>query len=500
VTQLRGRARQGNNNRGSRTLANRVRTAVDQLGGLIEENIRGNRERDQTARQERERVTAQRGPEREREYIRGGAQRQAVQRQADTSAFVRGNVLPDPVPRSSGGAPGMARGDMREATDLVAEASASDARARDSSVSEANPRAPGAELTRGAGDGRRGVLERPFTIRVDGQEIPISDSQRVVLSEYVREHPRAFGTFADWYNAISRIDNRTPDQMSVEDIAMARREWTNPEQGGSRRRRGMEPDDATYYLDPEYVRARGDVNYGGEYRYRNVDQGIDPQTGQRRIVGQRLGPVRDRNTGRIVTENTRMEMPEEPESARIPITAEERLTAESELMRIMNANQRERQRGTSRTLSRRAANDDPNTLQQPIELPRQIAEAVIARSRITQEVRALRDQENKPDKVREKAGARAGKGGDTPLMSAQEVVADQQQRQRTEGAPVDGVTLDDPEVDPFTREPILPVRPPNEGEASGSRTIRRLRDAGRARVGGVELEPTENGVRGSVRW
>lgn len=497
VTELRGRARQNNNGR-SRTLANRMSEAMDRLGGMVEDNIRGNRQRDQQQRQERERINNDRGPERARQYIRNdqrgreagilneGAQRNDVQRVNNTMDYMRRTGgMPTMIRRGPERSAHLARNDLQEAVDLVNEANVSDARARDASVNENQPYADGAELTRGEGFGRRGVLQRPFTVRVEGQDVPISDSQRVVLSEYVNEHPRAFDTFADWFNAISTIRGASPDQLSVEEVAMARRRWNGEEQGGSS---GLVPPDPEFTLDPNYVRMRGDVSYGADYRFRNIDMGVDPETGQRRIVGQRLSPVR----------GPQGPAPDAPESARRPITPEERLTAESELMRIVNQNRSERGRGRSRTIQR-AANDDPNTLQPVVNLPRQIAEAVIARSRLESEVRDLRDtQQRDPNKTSPKPGA--NKDG-TPLMSPQEVIDEQVARQRAaENGGVSGVTLSDPEVDPFTREPILPIRPPAEGESGGSRTIRRLRNAGRANIGGVELEPTENGVRGSVRW
>ena len=86
------------------------------------------------------------------------------------------------------------------------------------------------------------------------------------------------------------------------------------------------------------------------------------------------------------------------------------------------------------------------------------------------------------------------------LMTSREVAAQQADRQRADRPAADGISMEDPGVDPFTRERILPVAPPAEGESSGSATLRRLRGAGRVSVGGVQLEPTENGVRGRVRW
>lgn len=485
VTELRGgRAQQGRST-GSRTLMRDFSGALDRLGSLIGENIRGNREREGRARQERQRVEDDRGPERARQYIRGGAQRSDVQRTSDTVEFMRRTRgLPQPAARSER-APYLARNDMQEAIDLVAEASASDSRARANSVTEENPVANGAVLTRGEGPGRRGVLQQPFVVRVDGQDVAVSDDQRTVLSEYIREHPRAFPTFADWYNAISTIDGNEPDQLSVESIAMARRQWDNPEQGGPSR--GLEPPDATFTLDPNYVRARGDVNYGAEYNYRNIDMGIDPETGQRRIVGQRTSAVR----------GPQGPAPDAPVSARRPITPEERLTAESELMRIMNRNRAESGRGRSRTIQR-AANTDPSTRTPILELPRQIAETVIARSRLADDVRDLRRQAQDGPPGTKAADKGLQKNG--TLMTPQEVVEEQVAQQQAAATPQGGYTLDDPERDPFTREAILPIRPPEEEQSGGSRTIDRLRRAGRVSVGGMELEPTDNGVRGSIRW
>jgi hypothetical protein len=471
--------------------------ALDRLGSLIGENIRGNRERAQRSRQERQRVNQDRGPERARQYIRNdqrgrdagvlndGATRRDVQQVSDTAAFMRRTQgMPQILPqRSEARAPHLARNDMQEAVDLVSQANAADSRARANSVTEENPVANGAILTRGEGFGRRGVLQQPFVVRVDGQDIAVSDEQRTVLSEYINEHPRAFQTFADWYNAISTIRGTTPDQMSVEEIALARRQWDNPEQGGSSR--GTAPPDATFTLDPNYVRMRGDVTYGAEYPYQNIDQGIDPETGQRRIVGVRTGPVRGPQGPR----------PDAPESARRPITPEERLTAESELMRIVNRNRAERERGRSRTIQR-AANTDPNTRTPILELPRQIAETVIARSRLADDVRDLRRQAEQIDAP--KADKSMNKNG--TLMTAEEVVQEQVAQQQAAATPQGGYTLTDPERDPFTREPILPIRPPDEGQSNGSRTIERLRRAGQLNVGGMQLEPTDNGVRGSIRW
>lgn len=459
--------------------------ALDRLGSMIGENIRGNQQREQRARQQRE----PRSPERQRQYISGDAQRSDVTRANDTAAFMRRSV--------PGGMPGgsramraptqahLAYNDMLQAVDTVGQANVADAQARDAAVTEQNPIGPGAILTRGEGPGRRGVLQQPFVVRVDGQDVAVSDDQRTVLSEYIREHPRAFPTFADWYNAISTINGQEPDQLSVESIAMARRQWDNPEQGGPSR--GLEPPDATFTLDPAYVRARGDVNYGAEYNYRNIDMGIDPETGQRRIVGQRTSAVR----------GPQGPAPDAPMSARRPITPEERLTAESELMRIMNRNRAESGRGRSRTLQR-AANTDPNTRTPILELPRQIAETVIARSRLADDVRDLRRQAQDAPTGTKAADKSLQKNG--TLMTPQEVVEEQVAQQRAAETPQGGYTLDDPERDPFTREAILPIRPPEEEQSGGSRTIERLRRAGRVSVGGMELEPTDNGVRGSIRW
>jgi len=389
--------------------------------------------------------------------------------------------------------PSPVNADARQGIQYANEASATDARVRDASVTEANPVANGAELTRGDGPGRRGVLQRPFTVRVDGQDVAISDNQRAVLSEYTREHPRAFPTFADWYNAISTIEGTQPEQQSVESIVMARRQWDNPEQG-SGPRRGLEPPNASFTLDPAYVRARGDVNYSADYNYQNIDMGIDPETGQRRIVGQRTSPVRFPQ-GQAV--------PDAPESARRPITPEERLTAESELMRIVNRNQRERTSNRSRTLQR-AADTNPNERQPVLDLPRQIADAVIARARLSAEVQNLRDTTGTTKADMSKSGDQKDGGSKQSrhgtLMTAQEVADEQAARQRAGQQPVDGVSLQDPGVDPFSREPILPIRPSSEGESGGSRTLQRLRQAGRATVGGVELQPTANGVRGRITW
>lgn len=500
MTELRGRQRQGDSRSGVSRAIRAVRGELDRLGGMIEENIAGNRRREQQQRQERERVNSDRGPERGRQYIRNdqrgrdagilneGAQRDDVQAVNNTAAYMRRTGgMPEITALRRGPNRGahLARNDLQEAVDLVNEANVSDARMRDASVDENNLYADGAELTRGEGPGRRGVLQRPFTVRVDGQDVPISDDQRMALSEYINEHPRAFDTFADWFNAISTIRGVTPDQLNVEQVVMARRQWDGSERGGVS---GLAPPNAEFTLDPNYVRMRGDVTYGAEYRYRNIDMGIDPETGQRRIVGQRLSSVR----------GPQGPMPDAPESARRPITPEERLTAESELMRIVNRNRSAAGRGRSRTIQR-AASDDPNTLQPVVNLPRQIAEAVIARSRLSDEVRDLRRTQQRDDNKTSPKPGNANKDG-TPLMTSQEVVDEQVARQRAADG-VSGVTLtDQQQVDPFTREPILPIRPPEEGESGGSRTIRRLRNAGRANIGGVDLEPTENGVRGSIRW
>lgn len=484
MTELRGgRAQQGRSS-GSRTLMRDFSGALDRLGSMIGENIRGNQQREQRARQQRE----PRSPERQRQYISGDAQRSDVTRANDTAAFMRRSV--------PGGMPGgsramraptqahLAYNDMLQAVDTVGQANVADAQARDAAVTEQNPIGPGAVLTRGQGPGRRGVMERPFVVRVDGQDVAVSDQQRTVLSEYINEHPRAFPTFADWFNALSTINGNEPDQLSVESIAMARRQWDNPEQGGPSR--GLEPPDATFTLDPNYVRMRGDVNYGAEYNYRNIDMGIDPETGQRRIVGQRTSAVR----------GPQGPAPDAPASARRPITPEERLTAESELMRIMNRNRAESGRGRSRTIQR-AANTDPNTRTPILELPRQIAETVIARSRLADDVRDLRRQAQ--DSAPGTKAADKGLQKNGTLMTPQDVVAEQVARDQNNNA-VNGIDLGNgrQQVDPFSREPILPIQPPQEGQSNGSRTIDRLRRAGT--VGGVELQPTQNGVRGRVRF
>lgn len=506
VTELRGRAQQGRNT-GSRTLANQTGEALDRLGAMISENIRGNRQREGAARTERQRVNNERGPARESQYVRNdqrardagilneSAQRTDVARTNDTAAFMRRNRGMPVTQRAPSRGAHLRRNDLQEAITMSTEANVSDARARDASVTETQPVAPGAELTRGQGPGRRGVLQRPFTVRVEGQDVAVSDNQRTVLSEYVRQHPRAFPTFADWFNAISTIDGNTPDNLSVEDVVMARRQWDNPEQGGADPRSSrFAPPNAEFTLDPNYVRTRGDVTYGADYSYQNIDQGIDPETGQRRIVGQRTSPVRGPQGPR----------PDAPVEARRPITPEERLTAESELMRIVSRNRSERDRGRSRTMQR-AANDDPNTLQPILNLPRQIADAVIARARLAGDVQDLRRRQeaNTSDIQKGDGGAK----GDSKqmqhgtLMTAQDVVDEQVSRQRTAEA-VNGIDLGNgqQQVDPFSREPILPIRPPAEGETGGSRTLQRLRNAGRTTVGGVELQPTENGVRGRVRF
>lgn len=491
--------------------------ALDRLGGIINENIRGNRDREQQASTERQRVNNERGPARESQYVRNdqrardagilneSAQRTDVARTNDTAAFMRRTRGMPVTTRPSPSSVISRRGDLTEAIDMSAQANAADAQARDASVTEAEPNAPGAEMTRGQGPGRRGVLERPFVVRVDGQDVAISDTQRTVLSEYVNQHPRAFGTFAEWFNAISTINGQTPEQLNVEQIALARRQWDNPEQGGvDPRASRFAPPNAEFTLDPAYVARRGDVNYGADYPSQNIDQGIDPETGQRRIVGVRQGVVRDRQTGRVVDLNTRMQAPDAPESARRPISSEERLTAESELMRIVNRNRAERGNNRSRTIQR-AADTDPNVRQPILNLPRQIADAVIARHRLAGEVQDLRRrQEANASDIQKGDGG--NKGGDKQMqrgtiMSPQEVVDEQVARQRAAGA-VDGIDLGNGEqqVDPFSREPILPIRPPTEGESGGSRTLQRLRNAGRTTVGGVELEPTDNGVRGRVRF
>lgn len=502
MTELRGgRAQQGRNT-GSRTLMRDFSGALDRLGSLIGENIRGNREREGRARQERQRVEDDRGPERARQYIRGGAQRSDVARVNDTAAFMRRSV-PGGMPgaRREQRAPTQAHlnyNDMAQAVDTVAQANAADARARDASVTEQNPVANGAVLTRGEGPGRRGVLQQPFVVRVEGQDIAVSDDQRTVLSEYIREHPRAFDTFADWFNAVSTVSGVRNDQLSVEDVVMARRQWDNPEQGGTDPRAStFAPPNAEFTLDPDYVRARGDVHYGADYNYQNIDRGIDPQTGQRVIVGERTSAVR----------GPQGPAPDAPASARRPITPEERLTAESELMRIVNRNRTESGRGRSRTMQR-AADTDPNTRTPVLQLPRQIAETVIARSRISQEIRDLRrqadTQQTSPRSDMTKNGD--GKGGSKQmqhgtLMTAQDVVQEQVRQQQATNA-VNGIDLGNgqQQVDPFSREPILPIQPPQEGQSNGSRTIDRLRRAGRVTVGGAEIQPTENGVRGTIRW
>lgn len=505
MTELRSGRAQGSNNRGSRTLANRMSGALDRLGGMIQENIQGNRQREQAARTERDRVNNDRGPARERQYVAGGAQRTDVARVNDTAAFMRRNRgMPVPPQREPRANVITARHDLTETIDTVAQANVADARARDAAVSETQPIGPGAELTRGQGYGRRGVLERPFVVRVEGRDVAISDSQRTALSEYVNEHPRAFGTFADWFNALSTINGVRPEQLNVEQIALARRQWDNPEAGGPysdprSSRRG--PPDAEFTLDPAYVAQRGDVTYGAEYPYQNIDQGIDPETGQRRIVGVRTGPVRGPQGPR----------PDAPESARRPISPEERVTAESELMRIVNRNRTEAGRGRSRTVQR-AADTDPNVRQPILDIPRQIAEAVIARGRLAQETQDLRrttDNPTTPEANRsDMTKGDAPKGGDGSkqmqrgtIMSPQEVVDEQVARQRSAEA-INGIDLGNgtQQVDPFTREPILPVRPPPEGQSAGSRTLERARNAGRTTVGGVELEATGRGVRGRVRF
>lgn len=437
MTELRGgrTQQQGSNRRGSRTLAGRVSGALDRLGGMIEGNIRENRQRDQAARVERERVNNDRGPVRGRQYVSGEAQRTDVARVNDMAAFMRRNRgMPVPQQREPRANAIAARSDITESIDTVAEANAADARARDASVSEDRPVNSGAELVRGQGSNRRGVLERPFIVRVDNQDIVISDDQRIALSEYVNEHPRAFDTFADWFNAISTIDGVRPDQVSVERIATARRQWSNP-------RRGLPPPDA------------------------HEDQSITP---------------------------------------------EERLTAESELMRIINRNRATSDRGRSRTVQR-ASDTDPNARQPILTLPRQIAEAVVARSRLEQEARDLRSQaEARQTSSRQDAmKGDSSKGGDGKdgskqrrgtIMTPQQV-ADEQNAQRDQGA-IDGVDLggDQQQVNPFTREPILPVRPPARGQSSGSRALERAQGVGRTNIGGVEVEATGRGVRGRVRF
>lgn len=145
---------------------------------------------------------------------------------------------------------------------------------------------------------------------------PMPRAARVRISE--QDSPGAFGNFANYANATMGLrTSQAPMQASEP--------WTQPvgtetwALGRPSIGRGMEPPDAEFTLDPAYVQVRGPVNYGGDYSYRNVDRGIDPATGQRVIVGERLGLVRDRLTGQVVTPQSRFAMQDAPESVRRPI-------------------------------------------------------------------------------------------------------------------------------------------------------------------------------------
>lgn len=126
-------------------------------------------------------------------------------------------------------------------------------------------------------------------------------------------NPGAYANFAEYANASTGGVGLGGSSAVVEQPRNPPTPW---DQGV---RRGMEPPDAEFALDPAYVQFRGPVNYGGEYPYRNVNNGTDPNTGQRIIVGERLGPVRDRLSGEIVTKDSRFAAPDAPERHRRPI-------------------------------------------------------------------------------------------------------------------------------------------------------------------------------------
>jgi hypothetical protein len=473
---------------------------------MVQRNMDGNRQRDSEARQDRERVTRERGPQAAADYLSGRAARPDVDNASSRSFTMQraaavaaaGGAPQRRVERSS---PLAARGDLRAAIDMATDNRVSDARARNAAVSEQQPYGNGAELTRGQGPGRRGVLQRPFTVRVDGQNIPISDSQRVTLRDYVNENPRAFDTFADWYNAISTLDGATPDQLSVEGVAMARRQWS----AGSQGRPGFAPADAEYTLDPAYVRGRGPVNEGADYPYRNVDQGVNAD-GQPVIVGQRLGAPVDRSSGRRVTEDSRFSFEEAPEWARQQITPAERETATFELRQIIERNLAERNQGRSRTVAARDAT--PGQPSNVLDIPRRIAEAVIARARITDEARNLREEAanrpTRPERRNDKPGnsKQTIAGGRGTLMTSRDVAAQQQEDDARRNR-ADGIDLGDggEQRDLFTGERILPIRPRGEGSAeSESELARRLRRAGTVGVGSAEVGVSDRGVGARIRY
>lgn len=470
----RGRAEQGTIISGARALKGRVTGALDRLGQIVNENVSGNRDREQQARSDRQQRERTTGRAAARQYI-GGGENEAVARTADRVESARRNRLPQ---IRNGG----------EAQQFVLEARASDARVRNASVSERNPRGFGAELTRGQGAGRRGVMERPFTVDVEGVQVEISSEQRATLAEHVRKHPRAFATFADWFNAISTLDQVRPEQLTAEQVAAARRVWTQPEQRPA-------------------VDAQG--------RELEIETMVDERTGQ--VIGYReTGALRQNSARAGAGSGSEGASTFEPPSA--PYSPEELSTAQSDLMRITQGNMQRAQAGRSRTIARTAP--APESRGDPIlTLPVAAVREIIAQSRLSgdvaqiqRETAALRREiprGDHPTRPERDSKAMEKRDGDKPggskqsqrgtLIPSRDIALEQQAQGRAlrEG---DGVNMEDP-VDPFTRERVLPPVPPEEANRGRSRTLtERLERVGRVSVGGVELEPDDNGIRGRVRW
>lgn len=233
-------------------------SAVDRVVGRIQSNARANRERAARAANERARREAAQGPGARDAYLAGA---DTDQRAIDAGVAVR-------------------RPDVTAAGSRPAAALSGAARTQRLS--------PGAEriVAQDVETRIERASQEPIIANEDGRILPITPAQRITLTDYITAHPRAFPSFEEFFDAIAGLTGvDLADPASLEAVEFARSAW---EAGGGH---GREPETAQYETSDGYRARRGSRTFEAHYSSQRIDGGVDPATGQRRIVGLRTSPI-----------------------------------------------------------------------------------------------------------------------------------------------------------------------------------------------------------------